>query len=55
MAPILQSHTTNPLTNYPQALERATQIRILVLDVDGVLTSGQVFFWTGRQRIDEGF
>ncbi len=44
MAPTLQSHTTNPLANYPQALERATQIRILVLDVDGVLTSGQVFF-----------
>ena len=55
MAPILQSHTTNPLTNYPQALERATQIRILVLDVDGVLTSGQVFFGADGKESMKGF
>ena len=55
MAPILQSHTTNPLTNYPQALERATQIRILVLDVDGVLTSGQVFFGPDGKESMKGF
>lgn len=55
MAPILQTHTTNPLTNYPQALERATQIRILVLDVDGVLTDGQVFFGTDGKESMKGF
>ncbi len=55
MAPTLQSHTTNPLTNYPQALERATQIRILVLDVDGVLTSGQVFFGPDGKESMKGF
>jgi 3-deoxy-D-manno-octulosonate 8-phosphate phosphatase (KDO 8-P phosphatase) len=55
MASILQSHTTNPLTNYPQALERATQIRILVLDVDGVLTSGQVFFGPDGKESMKGF
>lgn len=55
MAPILQSHTTNPLTNYPQALERATKIRILVLDVDGVLTSGQVFFGPDGKESMKGF
>ena len=55
MAPILQSHTTNPLTNYPQALERAAQIRVLVLDVDGVLTSGQVFFGPDGKESMKGF
>ncbi len=55
MAPTLQSHTTNPLTNYPQALERATQIRILVLDVDGVLTNGQVFFGPDGKESIKGF
>jgi 3-deoxy-D-manno-octulosonate 8-phosphate phosphatase (KDO 8-P phosphatase) len=55
MAPILQTHTTNPLTNYPQALERATQIRILVLDVDGVLTDGQVFFGPDGKESMKGF
>jgi 3-deoxy-D-manno-octulosonate 8-phosphate phosphatase (KDO 8-P phosphatase) len=31
---------TNPLTRYPQALERAAEVKMLVLDVDGVLTNG---------------
>lgn len=38
-------HTTNPLTQYPQAWERAGKVKLLVLDVDGVLTNGQV--WIG--------
>lgn len=38
-------HNTNPLTQYPQAWERASQVKLLVLDVDGVLTNGQV--WIG--------
>ena len=32
-------HTTNPLKAHPQALERASAIKMLVLDVDGVLTN----------------
>ena len=38
-------HKTNPTTEYPQAWDRATQVKLLVLDVDGVLTNGQV--WIG--------
>ena len=38
-------HNTNPLTEYPQAWERASKVKLLVLDVDGVLTNGQV--WIG--------
>ncbi len=38
-------HNTNPLTQYPQAWERAGSVKLLVLDVDGVLTNGQV--WIG--------
>lgn len=34
---------TNPLTQYPQAIERATQVKLLVLDVDGVLTDGALY------------
>ena len=55
MAPTLQTHTTNPLTHYPQALERAAQIRLLVLDVDGVLTNGQVFFGPDGRELVKGF
>jgi 3-deoxy-D-manno-octulosonate 8-phosphate phosphatase (KDO 8-P phosphatase) len=39
------THNTNPLTQYPQAWERAGKVKLLVLDVDGVLTNGQV--WIG--------
>ncbi|CAM3768975.1 KdsC family phosphatase [Polynucleobacter antarcticus] len=39
-------HNTNPLKQYPQAWERAATIKLLVLDVDGVLTNGQV--WMGN-------
>jgi len=38
-------HNTNPLAQYPQAWERASKVKLLVLDVDGVLTNGQV--WIG--------
>lgn len=34
---------TNPYENFPQALERAGAIRLLILDVDGVLTDGSLF------------
>ncbi len=39
------THITNPETQYPQAWERAGNVKLLVLDVDGVLTNGQV--WIG--------
>ena len=39
------THITNPETQYPQAWERASKVKLLVLDVDGVLTNGQV--WIG--------
>jgi len=38
-------HNTNLLAQYPQAWERASKVKLLVLDVDGVLTNGQV--WIG--------
>ena len=38
------AHITNPETQYPQAWERAGQVKLLVLDVDGVMTNGQVWF-----------
>ena len=33
---------TNPLSKHPQAIERAAEIKLLVLDVDGVLTDGSL-------------
>jgi len=36
-------YLTNQIANYPQALERAQAIQLLVLDVDGVLTDGSLF------------
>jgi 3-deoxy-D-manno-octulosonate 8-phosphate phosphatase (KDO 8-P phosphatase) len=33
---------TNPYTEHPQALDRATKVKLLVLDVDGVLTDGSL-------------
>jgi 3-deoxy-D-manno-octulosonate 8-phosphate phosphatase (KDO 8-P phosphatase) len=36
-------HNTNPSSQYPQAWDRAGTVKLLVLDVDGVLTNGQVF------------
>jgi 3-deoxy-D-manno-octulosonate 8-phosphate phosphatase (KDO 8-P phosphatase) len=39
------THNTNPLSQFPQAWDRASKIKLLVLDVDGVMTNGQV--WIG--------
>jgi 3-deoxy-D-manno-octulosonate 8-phosphate phosphatase (KDO 8-P phosphatase) len=36
-------HNTNPSSQFPQAWDRAATVKLLVLDVDGVLTNGQVF------------
>jgi 3-deoxy-D-manno-octulosonate 8-phosphate phosphatase (KDO 8-P phosphatase) len=43
MPSAFNTHQTNPLSQFPQAWERAGKIKLLVLDVDGVLTNGQVF------------
>ena len=48
-------HTTNPLKAHPQALERASAIKMLVHDVDGVLTNGQVFFGPDGKEMLKGF
>lgn len=40
VSPSLQ---TNPLVQHPQATERAETIRLLILDVDGVLTDGALY------------
>ena len=45
MPSAFNTHNTNPLAQYPQAWERASKVKLLVLDVDGVLTNGQV--WLG--------
>jgi len=45
MPSAFNTHNTNPLAQYPQAWERAGKVKLLVLDVDGVLTNGQV--WIG--------
>ncbi|QWE12325.1 HAD family hydrolase [Polynucleobacter sp. AP-Titi-500A-B4] len=45
MPSAFNTHNTNPLSQYPQAWERAGKVKLLVLDVDGVLTNGQV--WIG--------
>ncbi|BDX22327.1 3-deoxy-D-manno-octulosonate 8-phosphate phosphatase [Polynucleobacter sp. TUM22923] len=48
-------HKTNPSTQYPQAWERAGQVKLLVLDVDGVLTNGQVFIGENGKELTKAF
>ena len=38
MPSAFSTHNTNPLAQHPQAWERAGKVKLLVLDVDGVLT-----------------
>jgi 3-deoxy-D-manno-octulosonate 8-phosphate phosphatase (KDO 8-P phosphatase) len=45
MSSAFNTLNTNPLSQYPQAWERASKVKVLVLDVGGVLTNGQV--WIG--------
>lgn len=33
---------TNPYSSYPLALEQATKVKLMIFDVDGVLTDGQI-------------
>jgi 3-deoxy-D-manno-octulosonate 8-phosphate phosphatase (KDO 8-P phosphatase) len=43
---------TNQLPNHPQALERAAKIKVLILDVDGVLTNGSLLVGSdGREAL----
>ncbi|OYW80001.1 MAG: 3-deoxy-D-manno-octulosonate 8-phosphate phosphatase, partial [Polynucleobacter sp. 32-46-5] len=39
MPSAFNTHNTNPLSQHPQAWERAGAVKLLVLDVDGVLTN----------------
>ena len=39
---IKPSLTTNMFRDFPQAIERAQNVKLLVLDVDGVLTDGSL-------------
>ena len=55
MSVAFNAHTTNPIKAHPQALERASAIKMLVLDVDGVLTNGQVFFGPVGKEFLKGF
>jgi 3-deoxy-D-manno-octulosonate 8-phosphate phosphatase (KDO 8-P phosphatase) len=55
MVPAFTPHITNPLADFPQATERASRVRLLVLDVDGVLTNGQVFFGQDGKETLKGF
>ena len=48
-------HQTNPSVEFPQAWERAAQVKLLVLDVDGVLTNGQVFFGQDGKELMKAF
>jgi 3-deoxy-D-manno-octulosonate 8-phosphate phosphatase (KDO 8-P phosphatase) len=48
-------HQTNPSVQFPQAWERAAQVKLLVLDVDGVLTNGQVFFGQDGKELMKAF
>ena len=48
-------HNTNPLSQYPQAWDRAGTVKLLVLDVDGVLTNGQVLIGDNGLESLKGF
>jgi 3-deoxy-D-manno-octulosonate 8-phosphate phosphatase (KDO 8-P phosphatase) len=48
-------HNTNPSSQYPQAWDRASTVKLLVLDVDGVLTNGQVFIGENGQEFLKAF
>lgn len=55
MPSAFNTHNTNPLSQYPQAWERASKVKLLVLDVDGVLTNGQVFIGTDGKEFLKAF
>ncbi|WP_062306473.1 KdsC family phosphatase [Polynucleobacter sinensis] len=52
MPSAFNAHNTNPTSQFPQAWDRASTVKLLVLDVDGVLTNGQVFIGdNGKESI----
>ena len=42
---------SDALLNDPRLLDRARQVRLLALDVDGVMTDGRLYFAVGRQVV----
>jgi 3-deoxy-D-manno-octulosonate 8-phosphate phosphatase (KDO 8-P phosphatase) len=55
MPSAFHTHNTNPLSQHPQAWERASKVKLLVLDVDGVLTNGQVFIGAEGKEVLKAF
>jgi len=51
MSQAFHSMQTNPYSDHPLALEKAAQVKLLVLDVDGVLTDGSL--WIGQDGKEE--
>jgi 3-deoxy-D-manno-octulosonate 8-phosphate phosphatase (KDO 8-P phosphatase) len=46
---------SNQIQAFPQALERAAKIKMLVLDVDGVLTNGSIFLGSDGKEFQKAF
>lgn len=44
---------TNPFSQFPQALERAARVKLMIFDVDGVMTDGGLFVGAGDGHIAE--
>ena len=55
MSNAFNTPVSNALSRFPQAWERATHIKLLVLDVDGVLTNGQIYLGADGQEIAKAF
>lgn len=48
------------ILNSPELLSRLKNIKLLILDVDGVMTDGRVFWldghgWDGRFHVKDGY
>jgi len=55
MSNAFNTPVSNASSLFPQAWERATHIKLLVLDVDGVLTNGQIFLGPDGKEIYKTF
>jgi 3-deoxy-D-manno-octulosonate 8-phosphate phosphatase (KDO 8-P phosphatase) len=52
MANTFPTLITNSIEQFPQAMDRAANIKLLVLDVDGVLTDGSLLVGTdGKEAL----
>ena len=46
---------SNALSRFPQAWDRAARVKVLILDVDGVLTNGQIFLGPDGKELYKAF